>query len=97
MLHLVSLPAFQQEVIERIAAGDDVLLHQGAVWTAMSGHADNRKLLQLLARDCRIYVLQEMLVVNGIQSNQVLAGINVVNYSGWVELTVKNPVIQTWC
>jgi len=97
MLHLVALTGLPQEVVERIAAGDDVLLQQAAIWTALNGHVDNAKLLQLIARQCRIYVLQEMLTVNGIQPLQLLGGVNVTDYPGFVELTVNNPVIHTWC
>ena len=97
MLHLVSLPVLQQEIVERIAAEDDVVLQQGAVWAVLKGHAGNAKLLRLLAQGCRIYVLQEMLTVNGIETPHVIAGVNIIDYAGLVELTVKNPVIHTWC
>ena len=97
MLHLVSVSNFQQEIVERIAAGDDVVLQQGAILAAINGHAGNSKLLQLLAQESRVYVLQDMLAVYGIKPGQMLAGLKVVDYAGLVELTVKNPVILTWC
>ena len=97
MLHLVSQAPLRQEIVERIVAGDDVVLQQGTVWAALSGHADNAKLLQLLALPAQVYVLREMLEVNGIESSRVLDGVNVIDYFGLVELTVKNPVIHTWC
>ncbi len=97
MLHLVSLSPLRQEIVERIAAGDDVVLQQGTVWAALRGHADNAKLLQLLAQSTQVYVLKEILEVNGIVSSQVLAGVNIIDYPGLVGLTVKNPVIHTWC
>jgi len=97
MLHLLSLSALQSEIVERIASGDDVVLQQGTVWAARKGHADNSRLLQLLAQHSQVYVLLEMLAVNGIELSQLLPGVNVIDYPGLVELTVKNPVIQTWC
>ncbi|MDD1622679.1 MAG: sulfurtransferase TusB [Methylococcaceae bacterium] len=97
MLHLVSQAPLRQEIVERIVGGDDVVLQRGTVWAALSGHADNAKLLQLLAKSSRIYVLREMLEVNGIESSRVLEGVNIIDYSGLVDLTVKNPLIHTWC
>jgi tRNA 2-thiouridine synthesizing protein B len=97
MLHLLSLGSLGTELIERIGAGDDVLLQQDLLWLALEGHAENVKLLQLLAKGCRVYVLQEMLVVNGIKHSLVLGGVDIIDYPGLVELTVKNPVIHTWC
>lgn len=97
MLHLLSQAPLRQEIVERIVAGDDVVLQQSTVWAAISGHADNAKLIQLLAQSSQIYVLREMLEVNGIESSRVLEGVNVIDYPGLVDLTVKNPVIHTWC
>lgn len=97
MLHLISQSVLHQAVVERLAAGDDVVLMQGPVWSALKGHAGNTRLLQLFAQDCRVYVLQELLTVNGIEISRLLAGVNVIDYSGLVALTVKNPVIHSWC
>ncbi len=97
MLHLLSQPPLQQALIERIADGDDVVLQQAMVWSAFTGHADNSKLLQLLARQCRVFVMQEMLTVNGIENSQILAGVDIIDYAFLVDLTVKNPVVHSWC
>lgn len=97
MLHLISQSPLKQEIVERIAVGDDVVLQQATLWAALQGHVDNAKLLQLLALPSQVYVLQEMLEVHGIDPLQILTGVNVIDYPGLVELTVKNPVIHTWC
>jgi len=97
MLHLLSLAVLPQEVIERIGAADDVVLQQDMVWTVLQGHADNAKLLQLLANGCQVYVLQDMLAVHGIKNSAVLNGVKIIDYPALVELTVKNQVIHTWC
>lgn len=96
MLHLLSTGALQSEMVERIAPGDDVVLQQGVVWAALIGHADNAKLQQLMLKNCRIFVLQEMLTLNGIEISRLLPVIVIIDYPGLVELTVKNPVIQSW-
>lgn len=97
MLHLITEPVLLQAVVERIAAEDDVVLLAGSVWAALSGHQDNAKLVQILARRGNIYALHDPLSMNGITDSQILPGVERIDYAKWVELTVKNPVIHTWC
>lgn len=97
MLHLLSLLPLQAAVIERIGGGDDVVLMDGAVCAALAGHQDNVLLQQLLAEACRVFALREMLQVHGIEPSRLLPGVEPVDYAGLVGLTVKNPVIHSWC
>lgn len=97
MLHLFAQPVLDSASVERIAAGDDVLLQHGSLWAAFQGHAANSKVRALLAKPSRIYVLQAMLEVNGIAAEQLLEGVVCIDYAGLVALTEKNPVIHTWC
>jgi tRNA 2-thiouridine synthesizing protein B len=43
-----------------------------------------------------LYALTEALQVNGIEPERIIAGVELIDYAGWVALTVKNPVIHTW-
>ena len=97
MLHLIAESSLPRAVVERIAAGDDVVLQAGAVWAAFLGHQDNSKLAQLLAGGCKVHALQDSLSMNGIDDRQLLPGVERIDYPALVELTVKNPVIHTWC
>lgn len=97
MLHLLSSLPLQAAVIERIGAGDDIVLVDAAVCAVLLGHNGNELLQRLLTASCRVYALQEMLVVYGIDRARMLAGVEPVDYLGFVDLTVKNPVIHSWC
>ncbi|WP_150050680.1 MULTISPECIES: DsrH/TusB family sulfur metabolism protein [Methylomonas] len=97
MLHLLAQASLSDEVMLRVAAGDDVLLQGSAVWAAFRGHADNPKVLHLLGLTCRIYALQDWLTVNGIALDQLLTGVEAIDYGELVVLTEQNPVIATWC
>lgn len=97
MLHLIAENGLSRPVVDRIAAGDDVILQAGAVWAAFSGHQDNPKLEELLGRGCQVYAMQDVLAVGGITEQRLLQGIRVIDYPDFVELAVKNPVIQSWC
>lgn len=96
MLHLICQSPVNLAVIERIDNGDDVVFQEAAVWNAMEGHVLNTQLSYLMDKTCRLHVLQDELEVNGIGQEQLLAGVLVIDYSGLVELTVKNKAIKTW-
>ncbi|CAD6873030.1 DsrH/TusB family sulfur relay protein [Methylomonas fluvii] len=96
MLHLLSQLPLQAALIERIGSGDDVVLMGGAVCAALAGHSGNALLRQLLSQSCRVYALQEMLLVYGVEPQFLLSGLEAVDYAGLVELTVRNPVIHSW-
>ena len=76
---------------------DDVILQAGAVWAAFKGHSNNQFVSQLLDRNCAVYALQDALSISGIAEHQLLEGVKIIDYSAFVELTVKNSVIHTWC
>lgn len=97
MLHLVSDASLTQAVVERVAVGDDVLLFAGSVWAVYVGHRDNAKVLQMLEQQCSVCVLYDVLTANGMEIDRLLPGIKVIDYSAFVNLTVDNPVIHTWC
>lgn len=96
MLHQFALANLNDALIDRIGAGDDVLLQYGTLWALLKGHADNAKLLALQGKSCQLYALKEALQVNGIEPERIIAGVELIDYAEWVALTVKNPVIHTW-
>jgi tRNA 2-thiouridine synthesizing protein B len=97
MLHLLTEDSLSPAVTARIAASDSLVLLGGAVWAAYLGHSDNQQLQTLLAQDCRIYAMRDLLAAGGIDSRQLLAGVTAIDYPELVELTVQNPLIHTWC
>lgn len=97
MLHLLALPALPAEIVERIAAGDDVLLQHQLVWHARQGHAGNAVVAALLSRPCRVFAMADTLAAHGIAADQLLPGVAVLDYPGLVALTVENPLAHTWC
>ena len=96
MLHLIAENSLQASVVERIATGDDVILQGGVVWSVLIGHSDNQRLIDLIDRGCKLYALQDVLSAGGITEEQLLPGVQAIDYAAFVDLTVKNPVIHTW-
>ena len=96
MLHILALPRLDSATVERIAAGDDVLLQRGTIWALLPGHQDHPQLTRLKAKNCQLYVLADWLAVNGLLAKVPAQPVQVIDYPGWVELTVSNEIIQTW-
>lgn len=97
MLHLVADLPLANLIIGRTAVGDDVVLQGGWIWAAFAGHQDNLIVQQLLSQGCNVYVLKDQLSMNGITDQQLLSGVDAIDYAQLVELTVKNTVIHNWC
>ena len=97
MLHLIADSSLSEALVARIANLDDVVLQAGSAWSAYAGHEGNAQLYQLLSQGCGVYVLKDVCAMQGIELQKLLPGVKAIDYPGLVELTVKHPVIHTWC
>ncbi|UOA08049.1 sulfurtransferase complex subunit TusB [Methylobacter sp. S3L5C] len=95
MLHLIFQSPIDSAILERIDSGDDVLFLENAVLRILKNGSLCVGLTQLLIQN-RLYVLVEDIEVRGVGIAELIEGIEVIDYSGMVDLTVKNPVIQSW-
>jgi tRNA 2-thiouridine synthesizing protein B len=95
MLHLISKSPIDYAVLERISVGDDVVFLENAVLRLLQKGTDKHR-LTLLIDNHRIYVLTDALTVCGIAEEELVRGINVIDYVELVALTVKHSVIQSW-
>ena len=95
MLHLISQSPIDCAVLERLGVGDEAVFLENAVLRLLQTSADSHRLIQLLNKH-PLYVLEDALAVRGIAMEELIQGINVINYSEFVALTVKHPVIQSW-
>jgi sulfur relay protein TusB/DsrH len=96
VLHLISQSLSDPSVLQRIAPDDAVLFMRNAVFGLLR-HGRWAEQLQCLQRQCRLYVLQPDLEVRGIAVETLVAGIEPVDYNGFVALTVAHPAICSWC
>lgn len=96
MLHLIVQLPVSGTILARIASGDDVVLQQRAVWSAVAGHVLQTKLERLMANQCRLYVLRDDMETNGIVEDQLVPGVDIIDYPGLVELSLANEVSKTW-
>jgi tRNA 2-thiouridine synthesizing protein B len=95
MLHLIFQSPIETAILERMGAGDEVVFLENAVLRLLQKGQLSEMLIQLQQHH-RLYVLTEDLIVRGIAVDTLVTGIEVIDYAELVELTVKNPLIQSW-
>ena len=95
MLHLIFHSPIETAVLERIDAGDDVVFLENAVLRILAKGSIAPVLKDLLKQN-RLYVLVSDIQVRGIAVTELVTGIEVIDYPELVDLTVKNPIIQSW-
>lgn len=95
MLHLISQSPIETAVLERIDTGDSVVFLENALLRILQNGDLSGNLVALLARN-RLYVLSDDISIRGITADELVKGIEVIDYDGLVELTVRHCLIQTW-
>ena len=99
MLHTVNKSPFEKNSLAtclRLAlAGSDILLIEDGVYAALSG-SEFSYLIQDALDDKKIYALAEDLAARGLQTAELIDGIDVIDYAGFVDLVVRCEKVQTW-
>ena len=95
MLHLIFQSPIDAAILERISSGDDVVFLENSVLRILQKGSLCNTLTQLLKHN-RLCVLHDDIEVRGIRADELVNGIEVIDYSELVRLTVKNPQIQSW-
>lgn len=96
MLHLIFQSPVDVAILERMATGDAaVFLESGVLNVLKDGRVAGEIGSRLEAN--RFYVLSDDMAVRGIQETEIIPGLEVINYSGLVKLTVEHSPIQSWC
>ncbi len=98
MLHIIQKSPFQSQnldnCLQNLTAGDAILFIEDGVL----GLLNNTKLARQLKKHQEfifMYALGADLETRGIQ-NQIISDIQLINYDGFVELTVAHSPITTW-
>jgi tRNA 2-thiouridine synthesizing protein B len=99
MLHLVNKSPTERNALDsclRLAkAGSSVLLIEDGVYAAMGKSTHVEAVSQRLG-DLTFYVLGPDVSARGLDDISLIDGINVVDYSGFVDLVVEHEVAQSW-
>jgi tRNA 2-thiouridine synthesizing protein B len=99
MLHTVNKSPFERNTLstclQHALPGSSVLLFEDGVYAAVSGTAHSAAVQAALANRS-VYVLGPDLRARGMDLNQIIDGIQVVDYEGFVDLTVAHDNVQSW-
>jgi len=99
MLHIVNKSPFEKvtfkSCLDHAKAGDSILMIEDAAVGSIKDSSFSENLENAL-KDKKVYVLGGDLSARGIEQSRIIDGIEVVDYSGFVDLTVENETTQSW-
>lgn len=99
-LHTVNKSPFERgglaSALAHALPGDAVLLIEDAVLGARASAAKTTELLKAAMPACSLYVLGPDLAARGIPQTDVVDGMTVVDYPGFVDLVVGHDKTQAW-
>ena len=99
MLHIVNKSPFEKtsfgSCLNHAKAGDSILMIEDAAVAAIESSSFSEKLINAMT-DKKVYVLGGDLAARGIAKNRMIEGIEIVDYAGFVDLTVNNEKTQSW-
>ena len=98
-LHTVNKSPFNRNSLEtclRLAGkGNAVLLLEDGVYGAMQANNASAMVEKALS-DVSIYVLGADMKARGVDTGKIIDGIKVVDYKGFVDLTVEHDKVNAW-
>ncbi len=99
MLHIVNKSPFEKTTLDsclRYAQeGSAVLLIEDGVYAALRGTSVSERMRGAL-ETIKVYVLEPDLKTRGMGQSKLLDGVELVDYGGFVDLTVAHEIVQSW-
>lgn len=99
ILHTVNKSPYERTTLQsclRVAKkGSGILLIEDGVIAAMDG-GDLSATVSAAAGDKSIYVLGPDLDARGLGDRKLVEGVKVVDYDGFVDLTLEYHTVQSW-
>ncbi len=98
-LHIINKSPFERNSLDsclRLAkAGSAILLIEDGIYAAQKNTAVGDKLTAATATHS-LYALAPDLDARGIDKNEMIDGISLVDYEGFVQLTTETSRVQSW-
>lgn len=99
MLHTVNKSPFEKRSLDgaltHAIKGAGVLMIEDGIYGALKGTAITAKIEKALG-DLKVYVLGPDLKARGMTEEQVIDGVTVVDYAGFVDLVTEYDKVQAW-
>lgn len=84
------------QCLGRVRQGDALLLLEAGVYAGLQASVHSALLTEALPAGVACYALLPDLQARGIGQGELLPGIEVIDYSGFVALAVRHNPIVTW-
>jgi len=99
MLHTVNKSPFEKNSLEsclRLSKeGCAVLLFEDAVYGALKGTQLEATIVEAL-KSKKMYVLLPDVEARGMRAEDVISGVQTVDYAGFVDLVAEKATVQAW-
>jgi tRNA 2-thiouridine synthesizing protein B len=99
MLHTVNKSPFERNTLASCLGhakpGSAILLIEDGVYAAVRGTA-HEDMVRGAVTDHKVFVLGPDLLARGMRPEQIIDGISVVDYGGFVDLTEQHDKVQAW-
>ncbi|MCP4407208.1 MAG: sulfurtransferase complex subunit TusB [Gammaproteobacteria bacterium] len=99
MLHTVNKSPFERNALDsclRTAKkGGSILLIEDGVYAALQGTKTADNVAQAMS-NFSFYVLGPDIAARGMAEGQVIEGIKIVDYDGFVDLVAEHETLQSW-
>lgn len=99
ILHTVNKSSYERNTLEscvsKASKGSSVILYEDGVYSAVKGGAKSG-VIESAMGDVSFYVLGPDVKARGLDESKLIDGVKVVDYSGFVELTVNNDKVASW-
>ena len=95
MLHLIYQSPLETATLQRTACGDSLLFLENALFRLLKTSSQASE-IEKISHTHPLFVLDNEIEIRGIDSSELVAGIKIIDYQGFVNLTVEHPLIQTW-
>ncbi len=97
-LHTVNKSPFEKSSVAScmpyVLDGSAVLFYEDAVYAVMAGNSAAEQVES--ASGAKLYVLGPDLKARGIAADRLIAGVEVVDYEGFVDLAAEHDKVQAW-
>ena len=98
-LHTVNKSPLDRNALDSAVAhatkGSAVLMIEDGIYGAMKGTIKSSLVTDAMG-DISFYVLGADLKARGISESQIIDGVNVVDYNGFVDLVAEHDTTQSW-
>lgn len=98
-LHTVNKSPFERNALDSClnlaAQGSGILLFEDGIYGALKGTTIAPRIQEALGRQS-VYVLGPDLEARGMDTANLIDGIKVVDYGGFVELAAEHTRVQAW-